>query len=83
MINVAMLLVYNGFIKDDLTKSLAMIMAVFIFVFLGLNSLMPLRLISRRGFEIRYRSGLAASSVAIAGSATSSAASDPGCTTRT
>ncbi|HOC13726.1 MAG TPA: formate/nitrite transporter family protein [Propionicimonas sp.] len=37
MINVAMLLVYNGFIKDDLTKSLAMIMAVFIFVFLGLE----------------------------------------------
>lgn len=37
MINVAMLLVYNGFIKDDLTKSLAMIMAVFIFAFLGLE----------------------------------------------
>ncbi len=37
MINVAMLLVYNGFIKDDLTKSLAMITAVFIFAFLGLE----------------------------------------------
>ncbi len=37
MINVAMLLVYNGFIKDDLTKSLAMIMSVFIFAFLGLE----------------------------------------------
>ncbi|MCC6495882.1 MAG: formate/nitrite transporter family protein [Propionibacteriaceae bacterium] len=37
MINVAMLLVYNGFIKDDLTRSLAMITAVFIFAFLGLE----------------------------------------------
>ena len=35
MINVAMLFVYNGFVKDDLTKSLTMIMAVFIFAFLG------------------------------------------------
>ncbi len=35
MINLAMLLVYNGFIKDDLTKSLVMIMSVFIFAFLG------------------------------------------------
>ncbi|MBK8459163.1 MAG: formate/nitrite transporter family protein [Micropruina sp.] len=35
MINLAMLLVYNGQIKDDLTKSLVMIMSVFIFAFLG------------------------------------------------
>ena len=35
MINVAMLFVYNGFVKDDLTKSLTMIMAVFMFAFLG------------------------------------------------
>jgi formate/nitrite transporter FocA (FNT family) len=35
MINIAMLLVYNGFIKDDLTKALAMVMAVFIFAFLS------------------------------------------------
>ncbi|MGB7962155.1 MAG: formate/nitrite transporter family protein [Propionicimonas sp.] len=35
MINVAMLFVYNGFVRDDLTKSLTMIMAVFIFAFLG------------------------------------------------
>lgn len=35
MINVAMLFVYNGFVKDDVTKSLTMIMAVFIFAFLG------------------------------------------------
>lgn len=36
-INVAMLLVYNGLIKDDLTKCLVMITAVFIFAFLGLE----------------------------------------------
>ena len=37
MINLAMLLVYNGIIKDDLTKSLAMIMSVFVFAFVGLE----------------------------------------------
>ena len=35
MINLAMLLVYNGMIKDDFTKSLAMIISVFIFAFVG------------------------------------------------
>jgi formate/nitrite transporter FocA (FNT family) len=35
MINLAMLLVYNGLIKEDLTKSLVMIISVFIFAFLG------------------------------------------------
>ncbi|BDZ60743.1 hypothetical protein GCM10025873_05340 [Demequina sediminis] len=35
MINLAMLLVYNGMIKDDFMKSLAMIMSVFVFAFLG------------------------------------------------
>ena len=35
MINLAMLLVYNGLIKDDLTKSLVMIVSVLIFAFLG------------------------------------------------
>jgi formate/nitrite transporter FocA (FNT family) len=35
MINLAMLLVYNGIIKDDFTKSLAMIMSVFVFAFVG------------------------------------------------
>lgn len=35
MINLAMLLVYNGLIKEDLTKSLVMIVSVFIFAFLG------------------------------------------------
>jgi formate/nitrite transporter FocA (FNT family) len=35
MINLAMILVYNGMIKDDVTKSLAMIMSVFVFAFVG------------------------------------------------
>jgi formate/nitrite transporter FocA (FNT family) len=35
MINLAMLLVYNGIIKDDLTKCLAMVVAVFVFAFVG------------------------------------------------
>ncbi|MFT3861933.1 formate/nitrite transporter family protein [Micropruina sp.] len=37
MINLAMLVVYNGIIKDDLTKSLAMIASVFVFAFTGLE----------------------------------------------
>ncbi len=37
LINLAMLLVYNGLIHDDLTKCLAMIMSVFIFAFVGLE----------------------------------------------
>lgn len=35
LINLAMLLIYNGFIKEDITKAAAMITAVFIFAFLG------------------------------------------------
>jgi len=35
MINLSMILVYNGMIKDDFTKSLAMIMSVFVFAFVG------------------------------------------------
>lgn len=35
MINLAMLMVYNGMIKDDFMKSLAMIASVFIFAFVG------------------------------------------------
>ncbi|MDO5618489.1 formate/nitrite transporter family protein [Kocuria sp.] len=37
MINLAMLLIYNGYIKDDITKALAMIAAVFVFAFMGLE----------------------------------------------
>lgn len=35
MINLAMLMVYNGMIKEDFMKSLAMIASVFIFAFVG------------------------------------------------
>lgn len=67
MINVAMLLVYNGFIKEDLTKSLAMITAVFIFAFLGLehsvaNTILFLIVGLKSGIDV----GLALSNVAIA-----------------
>ncbi len=37
MINLAMLLIYNGYIKDDITKALSMIAAVFVFAFMGLE----------------------------------------------
>lgn len=35
MINLAMLLIYNGFVHDDLSKILSMIVAVMVFAFLG------------------------------------------------
>lgn len=35
MINLAMLLVYNGLIHEDITKVLVMVMSVFIFAFVG------------------------------------------------
>lgn len=35
MINLAMVLVYNGMIKDALTKSIVMIISVFVFAFVG------------------------------------------------
>ncbi|MEE4023708.1 formate/nitrite transporter family protein [Gordonia sp. PKS22-38] len=34
MINIAMLLVYNGYLKEDIAKCLAMIVSVFVFAFL-------------------------------------------------
>jgi len=34
-INLAMLMVYNGAIKEDLTKALVMIVSVFVFAYLG------------------------------------------------
>lgn len=37
MINLAMLLIYNGFIKEDWSKIFSMIMSVFVFAFLGLE----------------------------------------------
>ncbi|WP_010532608.1 formate/nitrite transporter family protein [Brachybacterium squillarum] len=35
MINIAMLVVYNGFVKEDLAKCLVMVASVFVFAFLG------------------------------------------------
>ena len=67
MINVAMLLIYNGFLHDDLTKSLAMVMAVFIFAFLGLeHSVANTVLFTIVGLRSGIDIGLAAANVGIA-----------------
>ncbi|GIG38409.1 formate/nitrite transporter family protein [Cellulomonas phragmiteti] len=66
-INLAMLLVYNGLIKDDLTKSLVMIIAVFVFAFLGLeHSVANTVLFSIVGLREGIDVGLAAGNVALA-----------------
>jgi formate/nitrite transporter FocA (FNT family) len=67
MINMAMLLVYNGLIRDDLTKSLVMILSVFVFAFLGLehsvaNTVLFTIVGLREGIDV----GLASANVAIA-----------------
>lgn len=66
-INLAMLLVYNGLIKDDLTKCLVMIVSVFIFAFLGLeHSVANTVLFSIVGLQEGIALGAAAGNVAIA-----------------
>lgn len=66
-INVAMLLVYNGLIKDDLTKCLVMITSVFIFAFLGLeHSVANTVLFSIVGLQEGLDLGAAAGNVGIA-----------------
>lgn len=67
MINLAMLLVYNGLIKDDLTKCLVMVMSVFVFAFLGLehsvaNTVLFLVVGLQDGIDV----GLAAGNIGIA-----------------
>ncbi|WP_235866248.1 formate/nitrite transporter family protein [Serinibacter arcticus] len=67
MINLAMLLVYNGYIKDDLTRCLVMIVAVFIFAFLSFehsvaNTVLFLEVGLKDGIDV----GLAAANVGIA-----------------
>ena len=67
MINLAMLLVYNGIIKDDLTKSLVMIVAVFVFAFLSFehsvaNTVLFLEVGLKEGIDV----GLAAANVGVA-----------------
>lgn len=67
LINLAMLLVYNGIIRDDLTRSLAMIMSVFIFAFLGLeHSVANTVLFGVVGLREGIDVGLAAGNVGIA-----------------
>lgn len=67
MINLAVLLVYNGLIKDDLTKSLVMIVSVFIFAFLGFeHSVANTVLFTIVGLKEGVDVGLAAANVAIA-----------------
>lgn len=66
-INLAMLLVYNGLIKDDVTKSLVMIVAVFVFAFLGLeHSVANTVLFTMVGLREGIDLALAAGNVAIA-----------------
>jgi len=67
MINLAMLLVYNGLIKDDLTRCLVMVVAVFVFAFTGLehsvaNTVLFLVVGLQDGLDV----GLAAGNVGIA-----------------
>ena len=62
-----MLLVYNGLIKDDLTKSLVMIVSVFIFAFLGFeHSVANTVLFTIVGLKEGIDVGLAAGNVVIA-----------------
>lgn len=66
-INIAMLLVYNGLIKDDLTKCLVMITSVFIFAFLGLeHSVANTVLFSVVGLRDGIDLGAAAGNIGIA-----------------
>jgi formate/nitrite transporter FocA (FNT family) len=66
MINLAMLLVYNGLIKDDLTKSLVMIMSVFIFAFVGFeHSVANTVLFTVVGLNAGIDVGLAAANIGI------------------
>lgn len=67
MINIAMLLVYNGIIKDDVTRSAAMIMSVFVFAFAGLeHSVANTVLFTMHGLTHGIDLGLAAANVGIA-----------------
>ncbi len=67
MINLAMLLVYNGLISEDITKCLVMIVSVFVFAYLGLehsvaNTVLFMIVGIRDGIDV----GLAAGNVGIA-----------------
>ena len=67
MINIAILLVYNGLIRDDVTKSLVMIVAVAIFAFMGFeHSVANTVLFIIVGLQDGIDVGLAVGNVAIA-----------------
>lgn len=67
LINVAMLLVYNGFVTDVITMALAMVTSVFLFAFLGLeHSVANTVLFSITALNTGIDLGLAAGNVAIA-----------------
>lgn len=67
MINLAMLLVYNGLIKEDITKCLVMVMSVFVFAFLGLeHSVANTVLFLVVGLQDSIDVGLAAGNIGIA-----------------
>lgn len=67
MINVAMLLVYNGFLQDTITMALAMVMSVFVFAFLGLeHSVANTILFTIVGLGSGIDVGLAAANVGLA-----------------
>jgi formate/nitrite transporter FocA (FNT family) len=67
MINIAVLLVYNGLIRDDLTKSLVMVVAVAIFAFMGFeHSVANTVLFTVVGLQEGLDVGLAAGNIAIA-----------------
>jgi len=67
LINLAMLLCYNGMIKEDITKVVTMVVAVFLFAFLGLeHSVANTVLFLMYGFQYGIDVGLAVGNVLIA-----------------
>lgn len=67
LINVAMLLCYNGMIKEDITKVVSMMVAVFLFAFLGLeHSVANTELFLIYGLHYGINVGAAVANVAIA-----------------
>lgn len=67
LINLAMLLCYNGMVKDDIAKIATMVVAVFLFAFLGLeHSVANTALFLMYGLGHGIDIGLAAGNVALA-----------------
>ncbi|NNU26371.1 formate/nitrite transporter family protein [Isoptericola sediminis] len=66
MINVGMLLVYNGFVTNDITKALVMVVSVFVFAFVGFeHSVANTALFLMVGLNHGIDVGLALGNVAI------------------